>query len=306
MIFISIYRIFKFAWQDFWRNFWLSLATISIIVLTFISINFIVILNFVTDKVISNVQNKVDVSIYFGADTSEDKILEVKNFLTSLSQAKEIVYISQQEALDKFRQQHKNNTNILQALEELNKNPLSAILTVKAKNISDYPEIISILDNSKYNRELILDKNFENHKKFINQIDAISKKITATGVSLTIIFSTIALLIVFNTIRVTIYTHREEITIMKLVGANNSFIALPFVIEGIIYAIGACLISIIITYPILNFIQPYLAGFFTGVEINLNQYFNEKILLIFGLELLGVIILNAISSGIAVRRYLKV
>lgn len=306
MFLISFYRIFKFAGQGFWRNFWLSIVTISIIILTFISINFIIILNFVTNKTIETVQDKVDVSIYFGTETNENKILEVRNFLESLGQVKEITYIPREEALDKFRLRHKSDSSILKVLEELDKNPLSAVVVVKAKNVSDYPEIISILDNSQYSKELILDKNFEDHQKFIKQIDSISKKINTTVILMAAIFTVIAMLIVFNTIRVAIYTHREEIAIMKLVGANNSFVIFPFIIEGVIYAIFSCLISIAIIYPFLNLIQPHLIKFFGGMEINLVKHFKENFLMIFGPQLLGIIILNTISSGIAVRKYLKV
>lgn len=306
MFFISFYRIFKFAGQGFWRNFWLSVVTISIIVLAFMSINFLIILNFITDAAVKSVQGKIDISVYFNNEVVEEKILEVKNFLISLAQVKEVTYISQDEALKKFRLRHKNDISILQSLEELDKNPLSAALIIKAKSVSDYPEIMTILDNSKYGKELTLDKNFENHKIFISQIDVISKKVNTMGIAITAIFIAIAVLIVFNTIRVTIYTHREEIAIMKLVGANNVFVATPFVIEGIIYAICAGAISITIIYPILNFIQPYLANFFGEMEIDLLKYFNENALMIFGFEMAGVSILNVISSGIAIRRYLKV
>jgi len=141
--------------------------------------------------------------------------------------------------------------------------------------------------------------------KMIEQIRSLVDAVRIGGAALVILISFATLLIVVNTVRLTVLARETDIAIMKLVGAGNSFVTAPFIIEGIMYAISACIISIMITYPILNFIQPYLNEFFGGT-FDLNKYFTENFLMIFGIELLGVIILNIISSGIAVRRYLKI
>src|SRR3989344_2712258 len=103
-----LYRILIFAWQSFWRNIWLSVVTITIIVLTFISVNFLIVVNVVTDAAIDIIKNKVDVSLYFRPDVVEPQVLEVETYLSSLAQVKEINYVSQQAALEKFRQQHRD------------------------------------------------------------------------------------------------------------------------------------------------------------------------------------------------------
>ena len=305
MIITSIYRIFVFAWQSFWRNIWLSVVTITIIVLTFISVNCLIVVYITTDAAINIIKNKVDVSIYFRPEVIEPQVNEVKTYLSSLTQVKEINYISQQEALEKFRQLHRNDSDIIQSLEELENNPIGATLQIKAKNIEDYPEIIGVLSNSKYN-DLILDKNFEDDKVYIEKIQKLSKNIKSVGLAICGIFVIIALLIVFNTIRVAIYTHRQEIGVMKLVGATNWFIRSPFLVEAAFYDLVSCAISVIIIYPMLNFIQPYINNFFLTEEFNLLSYFNHNFWKIFGLQLITIILLNIISSSIAIRRYLKV
>jgi cell division transport system permease protein len=294
-----------FAWQSFWRNFWLSLATITIIVLAFISINFLIVINIISNEAITVVKNKIDVSIYFRPDVPETKILEVKTYLSSLTQIQEINYVSQTDALDEFRKKHLQDPVIIQSLEELNSNPIGATLEVKAKNIESYPEIITVLNNSKYN-DLILDKNFDDHKAYIEKIQSISNNIKTVGFLASGVFILIALLIVFNTIRVAIYTHRDEIAVMKLVGATNWFIRSPFLLEAVLYGIIACIIAILIVYPLINFIQPYLDSFFLSENFSITDYFNQNFWKIFGLELLIIILLNIIGSSIAIRRYLKV
>ncbi len=301
----SIYRIFIFAWQSFWRNIWLSLVTITIIILTFISINFLIVVNVVTDAAIKIVRDKVDISLYFRSDITEPQVLEVQTYLSSLTQVKEINYVSQQEALEKFRELHRQDTVIIESLGELEENPIGATLQVKAKEIKDYPDIIEVLDNSKYNN-LILDKNYDDHKVYIAKIKNFSDSIKTIGLMTSGVFAAIALLIVFNTIRVAIYTHREEIAIMKLVGATNWFIKSPFLVEAIFYGIISCVVAIIIVYPALGLIQPYINNFFLTEDFNVMEYFNDNFWLIFGLELLVVVFLNIVSSSIAMRRYLKV
>lgn len=305
MFLISLYRVFIFSCQSFWRNFWLSVVTITIIVLTFASINFIIVLNVVSDAAMQIIKNKVDVSVYFRPDVIEPQVLEVQSYLTSLTQVKDIKYVSQAEALEKFRQLHRQDSTIIQSLEELGSNPIGATLQIKAKTIEDYPAIIEILSNSKYN-DLIMDKNFDDHKVYIDKIKTVSDKINELGLIASIVLSLIALLIVFNTIRVAIYTHRQEIGIMKLVGATNWFICGPFLLEAIFYGVIACIISIIIAYPMLNFIQPYLNSFFLTEDFSIATYFNQNFWQIFGFELFIIIILNFLSSYIAIRRYLKV
>lgn len=305
MNFIAFQRILIFAWQSFWRNIWLSLVTITIIILTFISINFLILVNVVSDTAIQLVKDKVDISLYFKPDITESQVLEVQTYLSSLTQVKEISYVSQQAALEKFRQLHKDNQVIIESLEELDDNPIGATLQIKAKDIDEYQGIDEVLVNSKYN-ELILDKNFDDNKAFISQIRDFSDNVRKVAIITSIIFVLIASLIVFNTIRVAIYTHRQEIGVMKLVGATNWFIRSPFLLEAVSYGIIACIAGIAIVYPMLNFVQPYVNNFFLTTEFSLTEYFTNNFWAIFGLELLMIILINIISSSIAIRRYLKV
>src|SRR3989344_5016843 len=305
MVFASLSRILLFTWQSFWRNFWLSLVTITVIGLTFISINFLIIMNVATDSALKIVRQKVDVSIYFKNDTGETKIQEVQTFLSSLTQVDSVRLITQNEALESFRQLHKDDPVIIQSLEELSTNPLGSTLVVKAKDTNEYAAIIAALEGSEFN-DLILRKNFDDHKKYIEQINSFAANIRLVGIISTVVFSVIALLIVFNTIRVAVYTHRREIGIMKLVGATNWFISSPFLLESVLYGLLSALVAVPLIYLMLNFSQPYLNAFFQSGEVNLVGYFNKNFWKIFGLETLAIITLSMLSSAVAIRRYLKV
>lgn len=304
-MFSALFRILKFSSQDFWRNFWLSTATVVVLVLTLVSINFLITLNFLTKTAVAEVENKIDVSIYFKQGVAESEIGNIKSYLLSLSEVKDVIYISPEEALREFEKKHANDAIIKESLEEVGKNPLGATLVIRAHDTADYPEILEVFDDTQY-ANIIQEKNFEDHEAVIKKIDSISEKATTTGFGIAGLFAVIAVLIGFNTVRMTIYTHREEIGVMKLVGAANWFVRAPYVASGIFYGIFAILFTIILIFPAIGFAEPYLAGFFGGSEFNLLGYFSNNFLQIFGWQFVGVVLLNMVTSTLAVGRYLKV
>ena len=305
MIIITIKRSLWFALQSFWRNIWLSLATIFIISLTFLSINFLVIINAISDSAITVAKNKIDVSIYFKQDIRESKVAEIKSHLETLTQVKEIVYISPDENLRVFKERRQDDQIIQEVLKELEGNPLSSTLIIKAKNLSDYPEILKAIDNPAYT-DLIDKKSYDDHQTVIANINTITNNIKKGALVISLMFVIIAALIVFNTVRIAIFTHQQEIGIMKLVGATNGFIRSPFILENVFSGIMACLVAISVIYFILSLVQPHLANFFNGVDLNLIGYFNKNFIFVFGSQLLGIIVLNIISSSLALGKYLKV
>lgn len=303
----SIYRVIKFALQDFWRNIWLSFITILILVLALFSANLLIFFNALADTAVKLVEEKIDVSIFFKPEALESKINEVKLSLVALPQVREVGYISKDEALQKFKERHKDEPKILEAIKEIGDNPLGPSLVIKAYKTEDYPVILEKLnDPNVLPEDLVQDKNFNDHEVLIGKISNIKQKVGSGGLILSGLFSLIAILIVFNTIRVAIYTHREEIGAMRLVGATNWFIRTPFILESVLYAFLACLLTIVILYPLLGVLQPYLVNFFEGAGFDALNYFNDNFFKIFGWELLITIILSMISSSLAVGKYLKV
>ena len=116
-MFVNLFRVIKFSLQDFVRNFWLSVATIIILVLTLISINFLITLNFITNATLDEVKAKIDVSLYFKSDVPESQIGNVKSYLLSLPEVSEVTYITPEEALENFKEKHKDEPDILESLE---------------------------------------------------------------------------------------------------------------------------------------------------------------------------------------------
>lgn len=305
MVIFSLFQVIKFALQNFWRNFWLSLVTIMMLILTLFSVISLFFVNVLATKAIDTVQQKIDMSIYFKDDITETKVQEVKDYLSGLAEVKMVNYISKDMALEEFKKRHASDPLIVKSLEELSANPLGSVLIVKANQPEDYSNIMSKLEDEKYNY-LIEKKDFDDHKMIISRISDLNWKIRQAIIGLSLFFGLIAVLVIFNTIRMAIYTHRNEIGIMKLVGASNWFIRAPFLVEGVIYALFACLITLVLCLPLLNFIQPYLETFFGDNSFSLYNYFIDNAWQILGIEFLVAVFLNMVSILIAMNKYLEV
>lgn len=306
-MFVSTYRTIKFAVQGFWRNIWLSVVTVIILVLTLLSISIVWGTNVVASQAIASIKDKVDVSVYFKPEVKADQVLAIQYRLEDMSQVKSVQYVSPEDALAKFKEAHKNDPVILESLNELKDNPLGATLIIKANNIDDYPEILKVLDDPNYSNLIYEeDKSFEDSKSVITRLSDISHKVGKIGLVISGVFIIITILIVFNTVRINIYTHREEIGIMKLVGATNWFIRSPFLLESVLYGIISAGIAIAIFYPLLGVISPQVSNFFEGYNFNLINYFNSHFWLFLGFLILCAVLLSVVSSAVAIGKYLKV
>lgn len=298
-------RIVTFAFQDFFRNFWLSIVTLTIVVLALVSINLLVIFNIVTKYAIASIEETIDVTVYFKPDVSEVQVLQVQTYLESLPHVESVRYINRDEALAAFRKKHESNEKIIKSLDEIQTNPLGASLIIKAETTEAYPAIIERLSEDQYNR-LIDDRAFDDHRLIIGKVTSITNKINTGAATVALIFTAISVLIIFNTIRVAIYTHRDEIRAMKLVGATDMFVRAPFLLEALIFSTLAMLITLAIIFPFLGFIQPYLSDLLISPEYNIVQEFSARAVTIFGLQYLGIVIISLASSSFAVGKYVRV
>ena len=301
---LSFARIIKFSFQVIVRNIWLSLVTIIILILALFSINMLLVVQAVGQTAVEAVKEKIDINLFLKTDAGEDEILALKAKISNLSEVKEAIYISKAEALENFRQKHKANPEILEALRELGKNPLTPSLVIRPKSLDTFDNLINRLNA--YEDEIIESRNFANYKLMLNKINNITNKVSEAGLILSSIFIFITLLVVYNSVRVAIYTHRREIMIMRLVGASNWFIQMPYLLSSIIYTLIGVLAIMAIFYPFLSLLQPYLETFFVGYNVDLLNYFYGNFWKIFGIQFLGAALINIIASLLAVRKYSRV
>ena len=303
-MFLSFVRIIKFSLQDIFRNIWLSLVTVIILILALFTVNMLLVVKVIGDMAVEAVEEKIDVNLYLKPNAKEDEILVLKAKINNLSEVKNVEYISNAQALKNFKEKHQDNPEILEALRELNINPLTPTLVIKPENLDVFDNLINRLNA--LDESIIESRNFTNYKALLEKINSITDKVTEAGMSLSAIFVIVTILVIYNSVRVAIYTHRRQITIMKLVGASNWFIQMPYLISGLIYTFLGVSAIMLIFYPFLSLLQPYLEAFFVGYNVNLLDFFYGNIFTVFGIQFLATAFVNIFASLIAVRKYSRV
>jgi cell division transport system permease protein len=301
---IAIYRAIKTGVVNYWRNVWLSATATLIMIVTLTILTVIILLFSLTSFAVGNVQERVDISVYFQNQISEEQILVIKSDLEKLPEIGSVTYISSAEALELFKQRHANDPLIQESLGQLTENPLPPTLQVKAKELEQYPYIVNELNKSEY-QQFIKDVNFEDNRIVIERLSKILSIVKKAGIALAVIFAIIAILVIFNTIRLTIYNRREEVEIMRLVGATNWYIRWPFIIESMLYGIVASIVTILLTVPVYQYIIPKM-NTYLGVNPGSEGFVQLNLPLLFLIQLAVALFLGVLSSMIAIRRYLKI
>ena len=299
----SLKKIFKFGWENSTRNKGLFFATIFIVVITTSLIGALFLLKGSTDYLVDSLEEKVDISVYFNLDTQEKEILEVKKELSKVPEVKNIEYISREEALSYFKERHKDNPIIMGSLEEIGDNPLAAHLNVRAWQASQYEQISIFLENGSF-KEIINKIDYHQRKTVIERLFSISSTIEKVSLVFILVLAILAILITFNTVRLGILNFKEEISIMRLVGASNWFIRGPFIVQGMMAGILATLITIVIFSLGCYFLAPKVEILIAG--FNLFEYFKANLSIIILIQLASALGLGIVPSLIAIRKYLKV
>lgn len=301
-------RIARYGLVGFFRNGFVSLAAIIIMVITLFVIASLMIGSAALSATLDQLTEKVDVNVYFVTAATEEQVVDVKERIEALPDVASVAYISREQALENFRERHKNDQLTIQGLEELDENPLGASLAVRAKDTSKYEGIASFLESlpsaTGTGEDRIIEKiNFSQHKDAIDRLTSIIDASRRTGLAIALFLAITSVLIAFNTIRLAIYTARDEITVMRLVGAGAWYVRGPFVFSGILYGLTAAIVVLVSFYPIAWYLAEPSERYFGN--FNTLTYAIEHLPLIV-VTILGTgILLGAVSSYLAVHRYLK-
>ena len=299
-------RIIKGGFLNFKRGGIVSWAAVLVVTITLSVIALIIFLQAILYFSLNQIKDKVDVTIYFTVGAPSDKILSLKSSLEQLPEVANVSYTSADEAVKIFRDRHQSDYPTIQALDEIGTNPLGGYLNVKAKEVSQYGDIANFLksDNALVlGSASIIDKvNYYQNKLVIDRLNSIIGGAQKLGFLLTLILVIISIIITFNTIRLTIFISKEEIGVMRLVGASKAHVRGPFMIEGVIYGIVATFITMIIFWPATFWLGRNMTSF---LGINMYDYYLSNFFQIFAIILLSGILLGVISSFLAVRQYLN-
>ncbi|OGE80629.1 MAG: hypothetical protein A2826_02955 [Candidatus Doudnabacteria bacterium RIFCSPHIGHO2_01_FULL_43_23] len=297
-------RILKYGFLALVRNGWLTLSAVSVMTITLLVLSTLLVINQLAGLSAQNIQDRVSISVFLSSDTSNEKLLEVKEEFENFEEVKEVRLITAEQALETFKKVHEGDELIEQTLAELEVNPLQPSFVISAKELDLYPVISQKLDRSRF-VSLFETVNFEDSRDLIARLNQITKGIRNFGVILIVVFGLVAVLVMFNTLRLTIFSRREEIEIMRLVGASNAFVRGPFIVEGIVYGLLATIIASVVLLPILSSIEPQINSFF-GLELGTATFFSSDFWILVLIELGVGITLGVASSLIATKKYLEV
>lgn len=302
----GIKRIAKAGFVGFWRNAYVSLASIFVITVALFVIGSTMFIDQLLSTSLQSLQQKVDINVYFVPNAAQGDIDAIRTAVTALPDVSNVIYTSREEALAKYRERNEKDEIAMQALAELDENPLGANLAIRAQETSQYESIARFLEEKRdqsAQAPVIDEINYARNKDSIDTLTNIIGAVEQASLVIMLVLIVAAILITFNTIRLAIYTAREEISIMRLVGASNMFIRGPFMLQGIMYGFVAGVFSLLIFYPIMVWLGPKTELFF---EFNLFTYFIENFSYIFVVLIGAGVVLGLVSSVLAVARYLRV
>jgi len=304
---ITFERIIKNGFVNFGRNIWLSIAAIAMMSITLTILLFAVVANSTFRHTVSNITSHIDVSFYMKDSVTDTQRGSLIKQLDGLPNVQSVSYISKDQALKTYESQNANNPDLLAAIAETS-NPLPASLTIKPrdptnlqsiKNFLDKPTVVALQsDPTSYSGD---------RKAAIDKITSATHFFEEAGIVGIIVFIIISMLIIFNTIRMAIFNRRDELVIMRLLGASTAFIRGPFVVETMLYGAAAAAVSLVICASLFKIASSTLQASSLGLlDIGYsNQYFNNHLTLVLLGQLLAGILIGAVSSFIATKRYLK-
>lgn len=296
-------KVFKLGFKTFKRSPEATTTCVFVLVVVISLITMLYLFQAVSQFLINTVEEEVDVSIYFSENSSEEEMEEISKEVSSMPVVESTEFVSKEESLQNFRERHKNDLALMESLEELGLNPFLASLNVRAFNSSQYETIISSLSNSDYESSIYKVDYYEK-KPVLDKLFSIKSQVNRVGIGLSVGLGIIAVLVALNQIHLSLYGSKQEIGIMRMVGASNIFIKGPFMVQGIIIGGISALITFLlflITIFIFNSgIQSSLGGF------DLFGFFVDHLFLILSFQLAAGIGIEILGSSIAIKKYLKV
>ena len=304
-LWVNVKRVARYGLISFVRNGFVSLTAVLIMTITLFVVAFLMISGAALDATLKQLTEKVDVTVYFTTEATEGEITSMKTAIEALPEGAVVTYISREEALAVFRERHKGDRLTLQALDELGGNPLGASLEIRAKQTSQYESIATFLEAQQKSggTAASIDKvNFFQNKTAIDRLTNIIETSRRIGIAVALVLGISTILIAFNTIRLAIYTARDEIGVMNIVGAGHWYVRGPFMVAGILYGLVSGLIVLLLLYPLTLWLGPGSERFFGS--FNVFTYFIEAFPALFLIIVASGIGLGALSSYLAVRRYL--
>lgn len=304
---ITLWRVFKGGFSNFMRNAWLSIAAMAVMVVTLSIVLFSFISNVTFSYTIEDIRSRIDVSVYLIDDITEEQRFSLTKQLEGLENVRSVEYISKDDALKSFVDANNQNVELQLAILQAD-NKIPASLRIKLYNPDNIEQLRTFLDQPEM-KELQSDETSYSgdRKEAIDKISKATTFIQQAGIVGVLIFAAISMLIIFNTIQMAIFNRKDELAIMKLLGASRGYIRGPFLVESMLIGVFAALISVALCRGVFTIASETLgASTFGLLDIAYSgRYFSDHFWMILGAQLGLGILIGFISSFIATQRYLR-
>ena len=310
----ALKRIFRSGFVSFWRNAFVSFTSVIVMVVALFVIAMTLFSSHSLESALNDFQDRVDINLYFVTEATDEEIEALKEEIETLPEVAEVTLTTSEEALEQFRERHRNDELILQGLDQLGENPLGASLAIRAIETQQYEGIAAFIAEKQQqetvNTALIDRVNYQKNKDAIDRLSELITTERRQNEVMSLILILVAAFVMFNTVKLAIYNSREEIAVMRLVGASNYYITMPFVIVGVMQGLIAGIIVLLLLYPALIWDETlfYPFPFFSSESVQefLLNYFINEFYTIFAIVVGGGVLISAASSFLAVRKYLRV
>lgn len=306
MSLVNSKRVIKFGFINFGRNVWLSIAAILILTLTLITISLSIIQNYDISKSIESINDRLDLTIYFDDKVTEVDIKDIQLKLQSRSDVSNVEYISKEQALKVW--QERPTTQKVKELVTPENNPLPRSLKIKTSDPQSLEVIAKFLESPNY-KSKIRRISFADNQKIIQDLIEKNNTMKRTGFVSSLTFIVISLIVIINTIRTIFITRKEEIEVMRLVGATEYFVRGPFIVEAMLIALMATILSSIFLIAGIVFKQPiipiFLSRYFGEFSVDIEQAIIANLPLITLFQLTIAFSLTVITTTFSMRKYIK-
>ena len=301
---ITLWRMFKTGFRNLFRNAWLSIAATAIMVVTLVIVAFFAFSALFLQNQLAAVREKIDLTVFLRDEATPDQVKQLQANIQTFDNVAEVRYVSKTDALERLRTSSKDGEQLAKTATEIG-NPLPASLEVRTETLENLDSLNSQIkaDSGAIIVASTSNDDSDVRRKVVDRIVSISSGVSKVGTVISVAFLLISLMIIFNTIRMAIFTRREEIEIMKLVGATNWYIRGPFLIEGAMYGIIGATIAMAITLPLINVARPLFTSYFNASDVV--TFVTDRIFLVtIAMYTLGIVI-GTLSSFLAISRHLK-
>ncbi len=306
-------RIVKYGAINFARNIWLSAAASLIMTVTLLILFITVIASVILSETADAMRNKIDITIYFKPQTSEETLAELSKIMSADGNVKSVETSTSEQEYLRFIEENASNTELISTLDdpdmkEIMLSTMNSTMSIKVHDLDNLDSIRNLVAaNELFIKNVDKEKEatYDENRSEISTITSWANIAKNGGIILGAVFLGISILVIFNTIRMAIFSRREEIYMMKLVGADRGFIKGPFLVEAQLSGILSGIIAATIGYFGFQFLEPKLSAYGIDVSTIMNILESNKLVLVYLVMSGGGMLIGTISANLAVHKYLR-